>query len=259
VPRDFGSRDEWNDINAIAARVRSVVAKYLEAMRFGGHWTLFLNRIERLCAMIALWGARINLTAKPRDPGELAFHIIDSLSPVIFAESDELLRNAFGARTRVLDLGSGGGFPALVLASASAANFTLAERRRKRASFLAIAAAEMNLKNVTVESRAPGSPASSLDLSSVVPAGSSRASQTTTGIEFDAVTARAFASAPLFHAVAGSALKPGGIAILYANPGQELALSDAAGNGLNGFRLLPYTIPRGGRVVERILVLWQRQ
>lgn len=52
---------------------------------------------------------------------------------------------------RLLDLGSGVGLPAIVLAiSAPEMAITLAERRRKRASFLAIAAAQLELKNVTV-------------------------------------------------------------------------------------------------------------
>ena len=103
--------------------------------------------------MIALWGPQVNLTAEPRDPRELAFHIIDSLSPVAFAETEELLHHAFGAHNEVLDLGSGAGFPGLVLASVSAANFTLVESRRKRASFLAVAASEMSLKNVVIEAK----------------------------------------------------------------------------------------------------------
>jgi 16S rRNA G527 N7-methylase RsmG len=74
------------------------------------------------------------------------------------AESPEIpaaraaLADAFVAGTRVLDLGSGAGFPALILAAACDADFLLMEARRKRASFLRLIAAEMGLANVQVDS-----------------------------------------------------------------------------------------------------------
>lgn len=228
----------------LAAQVRSLVADHLSAVCFASDHAPFLDRIERLAALITFWGARINLTAKPGDSRELAFHIIDSLMPIIFADREEFLRHAFRADSHVLDLGSGTGFPGLVLALASPANFTLTESRRKRASFLTIAAGEMGLKNVEVNSRRV----------------SARWTTTTKAeVWFDAVVARAFATAPAFHSVAASALKPGGIAILYANPGQDLALLTAEKNGLHEFRPVAYTIPRDGHVVERILGLWRRR
>jgi 16S rRNA (guanine527-N7)-methyltransferase len=52
---------------------------------------------------------------------------------------------------QLLDLGSGVGLPAIVLAiSAPEMAITLVERRRKRASFLTIVAAQLELKNVTI-------------------------------------------------------------------------------------------------------------
>lgn len=52
---------------------------------------------------------------------------------------------------RLLDLGSGVGLPAIVLAISSPDTVvTLVERRRKRASFLTMVAAQLELKNVTV-------------------------------------------------------------------------------------------------------------
>jgi 16S rRNA (guanine527-N7)-methyltransferase len=236
---------------ALAAQVRSLVADYLGTICFAPDHAFFLDRIERLAALIASWGAHINLTAKPGDSRELAFHMIDSLMPVIFADKEEFLRHAFRVDSHVLDLGSGAGFPGLVLASALPANFTLIESRRKRASFLAIAAGEMGLKNVEVNSRRIKPDQTSLSRSC-------EQAQAKTHGHFDVVAARAFAIAPIFHSIAASALKPGGIAILYANPGQDLALPDAAQNGLHEFQPVAYTIPRGSRAVERILGLWRR-
>ena len=51
----------------------------------------------------------------------------------------------------MLDIGSGAGFPGLVIAAAINASVTLVEARRKRATFLTEAVIEMGLKNVRVE------------------------------------------------------------------------------------------------------------
>jgi 16S rRNA G527 N7-methylase RsmG len=168
-----------------------------------------------------------------------------------FAKGEDLLWRAFRTQHQVLDLGSGAGFPGLVLASASLASFTLVESRRKRASFLAVAAAEMDLMNVVVKVGRvePARPSSRRldEEGEVLPRG-----------RFDLVTARGYALAPTFYCAAASALRTGGVAILYANSEQNLALPDAAKYGLHEFRALQYAIPRGGHPVGRILGLWRR-
>jgi 16S rRNA (guanine527-N7)-methyltransferase len=198
-------------------------------------------RIERFAAALALWGGRTNLTAAPNDSEELAFHIIDSLAPLIVAGRPEgsILRGAFRNGQRVLDLGSGAGFPGLILASATEAHFTLLEARRKRASFLSVAAAEMGLSNVEVDARRgqPGQQSST----------------------FDVVTGRAYARPAIFYRAAGAALRPGGLAILYANPEQKLEVEATAESGLSGAGLIAYAIPRGSRKVERILSICRKR
>ena len=242
---------ERNRIKELAAQVRLQVADYLGGLPYSWERELFFERIERLAALIAFWGARINLTAAPGDPHELSFHILDSLAPITFSSGEVSLRHAFEVGNQVIDLGSGAGFPGLVLASASFTNFTLLESRGKRASFLAVAATEMGLKNVVVESRQinPGRTTSSR---------SRRDAQAKAYGGFDVVTARAFALPSTFQSAAASALKPGGMAILYANPAQKLSLMDAEKIGLDDFRRVAYTVPRCDRTVERILALWQR-
>jgi 16S rRNA (guanine527-N7)-methyltransferase len=235
----------------LARRVRSLVTDYLRAFPFFSDGTLFFERIERLAALLAFWGARINLTAAPRDPREVSLHIIDSLAPIAFSNGEALLHHAFDAGNQVLDLGSGAGFPGLVLASASPASFTLLESRSKRVSFLAIAAAEMGLKNVVIESRR-------IDPEEVNPERLRTGTPPQVHGHFDVVTARAYAPPSIFHSTAASALKPGGLAILYANPPQNLDLQGAAQKGLEDFRRIAYTIPRSHRPADRILALWRR-
>ena len=224
----------------IGREVRHRLEAALAELAFTPPAPEFLARIERLAAEIALWGARINLTAEPENPAELAFHIIDSLMPLVLRMRPEgsILKKAFAPGRLVLDLGSGAGFPALVLAAAAPARFTLLEARRKRASFLTVTAAALGLSNVTVES-SRGDPASFKPL-------------------FDAVTARAFARPVEFHRAAGAALKLGGLAILYANPGQRLEPDAARSAGLDDYTRLRYSVQRGDRIVERVLALWRR-
>lgn len=86
----------------------------------------------------------MNLTAIT-DPAEAwSRHVLDGLSLV--PELDRL-----GPRPRVVDLGSGGGVPGLVLAIARPeARFTLVESTQKKATFLTETAAALGLGNVTV-------------------------------------------------------------------------------------------------------------
>ena len=77
-----------------------------------------------------------------------------------------------------------------MLAAAFAARFTLAEARRKRASYLQVAAHEMNLANVEVERR--------------------RASAESIASGFDLVTARAFGTSVELYEIAAAALRPAG-------------------------------------------------
>src|SRR5258708_34768900 len=95
----------------------------------------FSDRLEILGAAIAFWGARLNLTAAPEDPAAIAFHVLDSMMPLVIAASrpaGQPIREAFAAGRRGVDLGSGAGFPAIVLAPVSPATFGPREVRRKR-------------------------------------------------------------------------------------------------------------------------------
>jgi len=119
-------------------------AERLAALRV----TLPEGAAERLGAFLArLLAANevMNLTAIT-EPGEAwSRHVLDGLSLV--PELDRL-----GPRPKVVDLGSGGGVPGLVLAIARPdARLHLVESTQKKAAFLAETVAALGLENVTVE------------------------------------------------------------------------------------------------------------
>ena len=101
----------------------------------------------------------------------------------------------------MLDIGSGAGFPGLVLAAAINASVTLVEARRKRATYLTEAAIEMGLQNVRVECAR----AESLDVRD----------------SFDLVTSRAFANPAALFEIAGRALRREGVLMLYVSADQK--------------------------------------
>jgi 16S rRNA (guanine527-N7)-methyltransferase len=228
------------DPTEIGETTRELVAGFLDTLAFSPAVPNFLERIERFAGALALWGRRINLTAVPDEPGELAFHIVDSLMPLMLTARPDgpALRELFVAGRSVLDLGSGAGFPGLVLAAGCEARFVLLESRRKRANFLEVAAAEMELANVRVD-----------------PTRRSAADLVPT---YDVVLGRAFAKPASFYRSAAGALRSGGHAILYATPEQPLDLEAAATARLTSPSTIHYRVPRGSRTVPRLLVLLRK-
>jgi len=224
------SPDAAVDPSQVAKSVRSSIEAFLHTVPRVVE-AEFPERIEKLAACVTLWGSKMNLTSHPEDPEEIAFHVIDSVMPVVLgSDKSSILYGEFSPGREILDLGSGAGFPGLVLAAASAAHFTLVESRRKRASFLQVARAEMGLKNVTIEGK--------------------RAEDIGLAERYDLVTARAFGDAADFFALAARALKPGGLAILYANPSQRLCLEV--------HQLIEYSVTRRGERIQRVLAVCRK-
>jgi 16S rRNA (guanine527-N7)-methyltransferase len=102
-----------------------------------------LTAFDHLRRLLLEHNARAGLTAITH-PEEIAIkHFLDSLTGL-------LLRD-ISPGERVADIGSGTGFPGLVLAVARpAAHYTLVESTRKRAAFLQLAAEALHLSNVSV-------------------------------------------------------------------------------------------------------------
>ena len=99
------------------------------------------EQIDRLIALVGLlikWNRAYNLTAI-RDPREIVIkHLLDSLSIESFIDD-----------ARIIDVGTGGGFPGLPLAIARpSAQFVLLDASAKKVRFVQRASDTLELENV---------------------------------------------------------------------------------------------------------------
>jgi len=100
-------------------------------------------RLEKFALLLHEWNQIHNLTGA-KTITAIYDNIVDSLYPLIFISVPKTL----------LDVGTGAGFPGLVLAIAlPGTEVVLAEPLKKRVSFLKYAAIDLGLKNVKVEAR----------------------------------------------------------------------------------------------------------
>ncbi len=96
-----------------------------------------LGRLEVLVSVTQAWQRKINLIAPSTVPDIWARHILDAaqLLPLIHKNT-----------SAIADLGSGGGFPALVLAAIQPAPVHMFESNAKKSAFLAEALRQMGVK-----------------------------------------------------------------------------------------------------------------
>ena len=86
-----------------------------------------IARIGRYLAVLAVWNRRLRLIGDHDHRAVVEKHAVDSLAPVPFLPAGGL----------VIDIGSGGGFPGIILGCVRPdLELTLIESRRRRASFL---------------------------------------------------------------------------------------------------------------------------
>ena len=102
-----------------------------------------VEKLEQFSSLLHEWNQIHNLTGAKSIPA-IYDNIIDSLYPLNFIAKPETL----------LDVGTGAGFPGLVLAIAlPETEVVLAEPLKKRVSFLKYAGMDLGLKNVKVEAK----------------------------------------------------------------------------------------------------------
>jgi 16S rRNA (guanine527-N7)-methyltransferase len=147
-----------------------------------------LTLLRRYCDLLLSWGARINLTGAGSVEDLVEEHLPDA-----FAMAAVVLPSA-----RVIDVGSGGGLPAIPFALLRPdARVTLIEPRAKRCAFLRFATAQLGAKNVFVRQ----SRIEDLEIEELA---------TVLGGPFDAASSRATFSPEKWLALAPRLLDPGG-------------------------------------------------
>lgn len=190
------------------------------------------SRLEAYLDLLARWNVAYNLTAL-RDPAQMqTHHLADCLAVV------EPLRRQLGdaATARILDVGSGGGLPGVVLAIAEPAwDVTCVDAVGKKAAFVRQVASELGVPNLHAEH-------ARIEAMKAVP--------------FDVITSRAFASLADFAALTRHLLRPAGavwMAMKGKPPEDEIAALPA---DIEAFRVEPLQVP--GLNAERCLV-WMRR
>jgi 16S rRNA (guanine527-N7)-methyltransferase len=103
------------------------------------------EKLLRLLDELDVWNARMNLTAIRERPQQITKHLLDSLSLQRFLRGE-----------RVIDIGTGAGFPGLPLAMVNVSRqFTLLDSTGKKLKFIDHVCQLLELRNVTtVHSRA---------------------------------------------------------------------------------------------------------
>lgn len=99
-----------------------------------------LARFERYAALLAKWNRTINLVSRDSLDDLWRRHMLDSAQLM-----EHLPEMADGRRRVIVDLGSGAGFPGLVLALLDAGQVHLVEADRRKAVFLAEAVRILDL------------------------------------------------------------------------------------------------------------------
>lgn len=190
------------------------------------------RQIDRLLAYLDLllkWNRVYNLTAL-RDPADmLTHHVLDSLALIA-----PLRAHAGGRALRLLDVGSGGGLPGVVIAiGCPGIDVTCVDAVGKKAAFVQQVAGALGLANLH---------------------GQHGRVEAIAG-RFDVVTSRAFASLADFTAWSDGALAEGGVwlAMKGRRPDDEIAALPPA---VTVFHVEPLTVP--GLEAERCLV-WLRR
>jgi 16S rRNA (guanine527-N7)-methyltransferase len=159
-----------------------------------------LEQLLDYLALLQKWNSVYNLTAVRDAQQMLTHHLFDCLAAL----------HAFVGAKRVLDVGSGGGLPGVIIAlwatwSAPAMQVELIDTVHKKTAFLTQAKTELQLSNLIVHT--------------------GRVEQLVTEPSFDVITSRAFAALSDFVNLSGHLLCVGGKMVAMKGPAFEQELT----------------------------------
>lgn len=187
------------------------------------------DRLLGYLDLLARWNKVYNLTAL-RDPAQmLTHHLLDSLAVIA-----PMRRHTGGAATAVMDVGSGGGLPGVVIATTQPnATVTCVDTVQKKVTFVRQVAAELRLPNLHARHTRV---------------------EAITDTQWPLITARAFASLPDIVTLTRPLLAPGGVwmAMKGQHPADEIA---ALPGDIEVFQVESLQVP--GLNAERCIV-WMR-
>jgi 16S rRNA (guanine527-N7)-methyltransferase len=153
-------------------------------------------RLRAFAQLVETWSKKINLVSRSDIPVMWERHVQDSL---------QLVPHMPPELTHAIDLGSGAGFPGMVLAIATGVNFTLIESDIRKSVFLREAARQVGAPVTVINGR--------IETAETAPA--------------MLVTARALANLDKLLGLAAPHLAPGGICLFPKGPGVEVELTEA--------------------------------
>lgn len=182
-----------------------------------------LARLEAFLALVEKWQPAINLIANGSLPLAWERHVLDSAQLFAFCP-----KNA----THWVDLGSGGGFPGLIIALMAAEyqptmRVTLVESDKRKATFLMQAARQLDLKVELITDRA----------------------ETIPPLKADVLSARALASLTALCPLVDRHLNPGGLAIFPKGALADAEVAEARRSWHFEATLMPSQTDPSGRIV----------
>jgi 16S rRNA (guanine527-N7)-methyltransferase len=221
-PRSVDEDDKWLEKLTCGARAMSLSVN-----------TKALERFKAYAVMLQEWGRRINLTSKLDANEIISLHFLDSLS--LLAVRPPV------PGSRLVDIGSGAGFPGLPLKIARPDLWvTLVEPRQKRAAFLREAIHRLELDGIIVKQMRAGEQADDNDTP-----------------DHDLSVCRALAHASHLLMMGRALVRTGGILAAYKGPGEGMGMRQLQEEGWIFEEESPVDIP--GKDTPRSILLFRRQ
>jgi 16S rRNA (guanine527-N7)-methyltransferase len=184
-----------------------------------------IEKSSQLLELVLQANDTMNLTRITSAREAAVKHVLDSVAPWLFFEKAK----------RVLDAGTGAGFPGIPLSLVLPdVRFTLSESIQKKARFVDTAVETLHLPNVRVMAE--------------------RAEQSAAEVKPDVITARAVAPLHKLLDLFSKALKQGSELILYKGPDIEAEIADCHLGRRRAEVLTRYELPyeMGSRTIVRI-------